>query len=76
MRIKVENIRTNERAFLEGPFLPKDAIIKIGDEFTIANVHTAVPNLARKWWQFWKPKYILGPLQKYRVLEVSDGQAH
>lgn len=74
MRIKVENTRTDEMAYLEGPFLPEDAVINVGDEFTIGGVHTAVPNLARRWWQFWKPKYILGPLQKYRVLEVTDGQ--
>lgn len=75
MKILLENTRTNERAFLEGPVLPKDAIINIGDEFTIGGVHTAVPNLARRWWQFWKPKYILGPLQKYRVIDkvTSDG---
>lgn len=75
MIIKIENTRTNERAVLSGMMIPHNANIKIGDEFTIHGVHTAVPNVSRRWWQFWKPRWVIGPLQKYRVLGVGDGKA-
>lgn len=47
--------------------------IKEGDMITIEGMHQMVPNPDRKWWQFWKPAKILGPLQRYRVLAVSEG---
>lgn len=73
MKLLVENTLTNEVGVVEGS--PNDAAmsVKVGDEFTIAGVRTAVPNTARRWWQFWKPKYILGPLQRYRVKEIKHG---
>lgn len=43
--------------------------IKPGDEFTIQGCLATVRNPSRKWWQFWKPRWIMsGELQRYRVL--------
>lgn len=33
--------------------------MKPGDKFTIAHVHPWMRNPARKWWQFWKPKWVV-----------------
>lgn len=73
MKIYYENIVTNEVGVIEGPPTPQAMSVKVGDEFTIAGVRTAVPNTDRKWWQFWKPKFVLGPLQRYRVTDVRNG---
>lgn len=73
MKIYCENIATNEVGVIEGASIPEGAVINVGDEFTIGGVHTAVPNAGRKWWQFWKPRWVVGPLQRYRVTGVRHG---
>lgn len=32
--------------------------IKPGDTITLADCYRAVPNSARRWWQFWKPRLV------------------
>ena len=73
MKIYCENVVTNEVGIIEGPPTPQAMDIKVGDEFTIGGVHTAVRNTDRKWWQLWKPRWVMGPLQRYRVTDVRNG---
>lgn len=47
--------------------------IKEGDVITIQGAHHMVPNPDRKWYQFWKPRRVFGPLQRYRVVAVNEG---
>jgi hypothetical protein len=42
-----------------------------GDTFTIEGIHRKVKNGKRKWWQFWKPRYIQGPLRVFKLHSVS-----
>jgi hypothetical protein len=43
-------------------------VFAVGDTLTIAGVMARVPNPARRWWQWWKPRMIDGPkLQKFVV---------
>lgn len=71
MIIHAENTATNERVELEGVEPPGGLDVKVGDIFTVGGVHTAVPNTERRWWQFWKPRWVIGPLQRYRVTDIA-----
>lgn len=42
--------------------------MKTGETFTIAGVHKMVPNLDRKWWQFWKPRLVTSGMVVFRVI--------
>jgi len=44
--------------------------MKPGDNFTIAGIHRKVRNGKRRWWQFWKPRYIDGPLKVFQVVKI------
>lgn len=46
--------------------------IKPGDKFTVAGVYHALPNPDRKWWQFWKPDKIAGPLYEFEASMKND----
>lgn len=47
--------------------------IKVGDIFTISGIFKMKKNPTRKWWQIYKPKYVvdLGNLQKYKAIEIE-----
>lgn len=46
--------------------------LRAGDHFTIAGIYVAVRNPDRKWWQFWKPRFVADPAQ-LRMFAVTNG---
>lgn len=50
--------------------------IEVGDVFTVAGLHSWVKNPKRKWWQFWKPARVKGPLQTFRVTDHAAGSGN
>lgn len=43
--------------------------MKPGDTFTIAGIYELIPNSSRRWWQFWKPRFVKGPPKVFKVRE-------
>lgn len=66
-RVFIQNVETGLLSALDGESGAEYECIAVGDKFTIAGVRTAVPNEGRKWWQFWKPRWRIGPLQTFVV---------
>lgn len=49
--------------------IPGVFAVKVGDNFTIENIHALQPNRGRRWWQVWKPKLVASrKLQEFRVV--------
>lgn len=69
--IYAQNMTTSENVVLTGMADPGGETVQVGDVFTVAGVHTAVPNTRRKWWKPWEPRWLIGALQQYRVTGVK-----
>lgn len=42
--------------------------MELGETVTIAGIYEQVPNPARRWWQFWRPRFVAGPeLRKFTI---------
>lgn len=45
--------------------------LKPGDKLTIAGAMVPIKNPSRKWWQFWKPRMVAGPVYREFVIVTA-----
>lgn len=46
------------------------------DKYTVAGVYDFIPNDSRKWWQFWKPKWVIGELTVFTRNPIFEKLNH
>jgi len=47
----------------------------MGDTFTISGIYRDMPNLAWRWWAFWRPRFVASSdLQTCRVVGAASSE--